>query len=161
MKSLLLLLCIAFIAFCLGAICAGVKCCEKIDDNKKELEKYLNLFHLMCRWVKNTQNKRNLKEWFEETGYFHIAVYGMGEIGECLVKELEGSKILVEYAIDQSLEDKESVKVFRPSDNLPKVDCIVVTPITYFDEIEDMLQPKVNCPIISIEDVIYVNNPYV
>ena len=35
------------------------------------------------------------------------------------------------------------------------VDAIVVTLITYFDEIADMLEDEVKCPIVSIEDVVF------
>ena len=40
-------------------------------------------------------------------------------------------------------------------DNLEDVDAIVVTAITFFDEIEEQLQSKVSCPIISLEDILY------
>ena len=45
--------------------------------------------------------------------------------------------------------------VLTPDDDLPEVDLIVVTPVHYFDEIEEMLADKVDCPVISIEDVVY------
>ena len=38
---------------------------------------------------------------------------------------------------------------------LETVDAVVVTAITFFDEIEERLSEKVDCPIISLEDILY------
>jgi hypothetical protein len=35
------------------------------------------------------------------------------------------------------------------------VDAIVVTAITFFDEIEEKLSEKIDCPIISLDDILY------
>ena len=41
-------------------------------------------------------------------------------------------------------------------DELEEVDAIVVTPISAFGEIKQTLEKKVDCPIISLEDVLYL-----
>ena len=48
-----------------------------------------------------------------------------------------------------------SVEVMNLSDDLPEVDAIVVTAVFFFDEIAEELADKVNCPIISLEDMVY------
>ena len=40
-------------------------------------------------------------------------------------------------------------------DDLKPVDAIVVTAITFFDEIKEKLSEKIDCPIISLEDILY------
>ena len=40
-------------------------------------------------------------------------------------------------------------------DELPTVDAVVVTAVFYFDQIASELQEKVECPIVSVEDVLY------
>ena len=40
-------------------------------------------------------------------------------------------------------------------DDLEEVDAVVVTAITFFDEIEEKLSQKIDCPIISLEDILY------
>ena len=40
-------------------------------------------------------------------------------------------------------------------EDMEPVDAIVVTAITYYEEIKKMLLTKVECPIISIEDILY------
>lgn len=42
-----------------------------------------------------------------------------------------------------------------PEDEIKEVDAIVVTAITFFDEIKELLMKKVSCPIISLENVLY------
>lgn len=42
-----------------------------------------------------------------------------------------------------------------PDCYLDTVDAIVVTSITFFEEIEEMLKEKVDCPIISLDDILY------
>lgn len=41
-----------------------------------------------------------------------------------------------------------------PGENMPEVDAIVVTPIYYYYEIQEMLSSKVDCKIISLEDIL-------
>ena len=79
----------------------------------------------------------------------------MGDIGKLLLEELSGSTINVKYGIDRKATGEGEVVVVNPDDKLEKVDAIVVTAIAYFDEIEEMLSEKVNCPIISLEDIVY------
>ena len=38
---------------------------------------------------------------------------------------------------------------------LAPVDVIVVTAISYFDEIEEKLSERVDCPVVSLEDIVY------
>lgn len=45
--------------------------------------------------------------------------------------------------------------MLKPDDTLPDVDAIIVTAFFFFDEIEQELEDKIDCPIISIEDVVY------
>jgi len=46
------------------------------------------------------------------------------------------------------------IKGYLPTDELPDVDVIVVTADYYFEEIKDKLSKKVDCPIISIGEIL-------
>lgn len=78
----------------------------------------------------------------------------MSYAGERLVEELGASDITVDYVIDQNVSSNDC-KTYKMNEELPCVDAIIVTAITYFDEIESALSEKVDCPIISLEDIIY------
>ena len=80
----------------------------------------------------------------------------MSYAGETLVEELKHSDIQVAYGIDKKADTMYAdVEVVSMDDPLEEVDAIVVTAITFFDEIEDQLCQKADCPIISLEDILY------
>ena len=45
------------------------------------------------------------------------------------------------------------VEVVTLDDDLKEVDAVVVTAITFFEEIAEKLEKKLECPIISLEDI--------
>lgn len=129
------------------------KSCKAARDMS---EKHLALFLMMDRWVEVKQEKKNLESYFIKNNYEKIAIYGMNYAGERLLQELKESSITVEYGIDQKADEiYTEVDVLSPKDKLPNVDAIVVTPIFFFDEIEEQLSKAVSCPIISLEDILY------
>lgn len=110
----------------------------------------------MNQWVKVKQEGKNLADYFVSNGYHRIAVYGMSYAGETLLDELKDTSITVEYGIDKNADSiYADVDIFSMDDDLDEVDAIVVTAITFFDEIKEKLSDKVECPIISLEDVLY------
>lgn len=139
-----------------GAAGTGKVIGKQINVNKQMSDKHLALFLMMNQWVKAKQEGKNLASYFEEEGYKEIAIYGMSYAGETLVEELKESNIKIKYGIDQKADSVYAeFDVVSPDDVLEKVDAIVVTSITFFDEIEEKLSEKVDCPIISLEDILY------
>lgn len=142
-----------------AAVGAGTigKMASKTTDKAQALsEKHLALFLMMNQWVKVKQEGKNLASYFEEKGYKKIAVYGMSYAGETLLDELKDSAVEVAYGIDRNAECiYADVDIISADDELDDVDAIIVTAITFFDEIDEKLSQKVNCPIISLEDVLY------
>lgn len=126
---------------------------EKIQSMS---DKHLSLFLMMNQWVKVKQEGKNLSAYFVKKGYKKIAIYGMSYAGECLVNELENSEITIKYGIDKNADSiYTDIEVVNPEDNLEEVDAVVVTPIFFMSEIEEMLSKKLSCPIISLEDILY------
>lgn len=139
-----------------GAAGTGRVMGKRAAENQEMSDKHLALFLMMNQWVKVKQEGKKLASYFEKKGFHEIAIYGMSYAGETLVNELEGSSITIKYGIDQKASSiYEEFDVVSPDDRLEEVDAIVVTPIKFFDEIEERLSGKVNCPIISLEDILY------
>lgn len=139
-----------------SAAVVGKKLNDRVKANQELADKHLKLFLMMNEWVKVKQEGKNLSSFFEREGYKDIAVYGMSYAGETLVDELEGSDIKVKYGIDRNADKIDAnINIVSPDEELEDVDVIVVTSITFFNEIEERLVKKVNCPIISLEDVLY------
>lgn len=139
-----------------GAIGAGKVIGTKVNEKQQLADKHLALFLMMNQWVKVKQDGKNLASYFEENGHKKIAVYGMSYAGETLVDELRGSNIQVAYGIDRKADNiYADIDIVTMDDVLEKVDAVVVTAITFFDEIEVKLSEKIDCPIISLEDILY------
>lgn len=119
-------------------------------------DKHLALFLMMNQWVKVKQEGKKLSTYFEQNGYKKIAIYGMSYAGETLVDELKDTGIEIVYGIDKRADSLYAdIDIISIDDLRDDVDAIVVTAITFFDEIEEMLSEKVDCPIISLEDILY------
>lgn len=149
----------ALSAFAGAAVAAGVtkkKAEERRLKTKSYADKHLSLYLMMNQWVKVKQEGKNLSAYFEKEGYKKIAIYGMSYAGETLVNELKGSGIEVAYGIDRNADSLYAdVDVVTMEDELGTVDAIIVTAITFFDEIEEKLSEKIDCPVLSLEDVLY------
>ena len=141
----------------LGAGAAGKLMEESTKKTKSMSDKHLALFLMMNQWVKVKQQGKNLSTYFEKNRYKEIAIYGMSYAGETLVDELKDTDVTVVYAIDQKADAiyYADVEVLSIEDKLENVDVVVVTAITFFDEIEEKISKKMDCPIVSLEDILY------
>jgi lactate dehydrogenase-like 2-hydroxyacid dehydrogenase len=142
-----------------GGVILGIYIERKVKNQNQfsnEADKYLYLFLMMKQWVKIKQERKSLAQYLYGKGYKEIAIYGMGHVGEVLAEELLNSDVMVKYGIDRDTSKiNMDFNVVTPDDKLDEVDAIVVTSITYFSEVEEMLSKKVNCPVISLEDILY------
>lgn len=140
----------------IGAGAVGKAMIEEKGKVKSMSDKHLALFLMMNQWVKIKQEGKHLVSYFEKNGYKRIAIYGMSYAGETLVEELKGTDIQIAYGIDRNADFiYGDVDIVSMEEDLGKVDVIVVTAITFFDEIEEELLKKVSCPVISLEDILY------
>ena len=140
----------------LGAGAAGKASLSKTKKAQSMSDKHLALFLMMNQWVKVKQEGKNLASYFEQKDYKRIAIYGMSYAGETLIDELKGTDITIAYGIDKNADSiYVDVDVVSMEDVLDEVDAVVVTAITFFDEIEEKLSEKLACPILSLEDILY------
>ena len=112
--------------------------------------------NLLNAWLTLKFNGNNLEKYFIENNVKNIAIYGMGFLGNHLLKELKDSIIEVSYIIDKN-KDKlnlENTKGFILGEELPQTEAIVVTPVQFFDSIYMELRCYTNIPIISLKQVI-------
>lgn len=140
----------------LGAVIADGRMRKEVKKKEDMSRKHLVLFLMMNQWVKVKQEGKHLASYFVKNGYQNIAIYGMSYAGEALLNELKGTEIQVAYGIDQNAGSVYSdIDIVSNESNLREVDAIVVTAITFFEQIEEMLADKVQCPVISLEDILY------
>ena len=111
---------------------------------------------MMYQWLKIKHQGKCLSTYLESKGYRKIAIYGMSYAGEALARELVGSKVSVIYGIDINADRiSEDFTVVTPSQIFEEVDAIVVTSVTTYTEIKNIIKEKIKCPIISLEDIVY------
>lgn len=140
----------------------GIPCffITKIQQNcvnkwKKDAEKNRALFLLMNQWMYIKQNGKDLESYFKKNNYKRIAIYGMSYVGMRLVNELKHSDIDIVYGIDRNASNIcTDIKLITVDDAFEDVDAIVITALSDFDDICDVLLTKINCPFISITDIV-------
>ncbi len=128
----------------------------KFDGVKKN--KFRLYYDATNQWLMLKNAGRGLEDYFTNNGYRTIAIYGMGELGNRLYEELKGSdKVEVKYAVDKNSGYlyEGDLNVVLPENELEMVDVVVVTAIFDFDAIRETLDEKIQCPIVSLEDVVY------
>lgn len=155
MKKTLISIC--GISLLWGYMCVNIitKMQQKIVREKKHTELNYVLYRTMNLWLMLMQSGKSIEDFFLEHHYFNIAIYGMGNMGERLYDALDGTNIHVRYGIDKKKENIYTVLPLRtPDEELEKVDVIVVTAVYYFNEIKQELCNKVDCPVISVEEII-------
>ena len=128
------------------------------NDSVLPVEKFRRYYELCNQWIKNINDGYHIKQYFIDNKYTKIAVYGMGELGNRLVEALENTPVIVCYGITKNIWDafaEIDIKELGEEEFFGGVDCIVVTPVHFYEEIAEELKLKSNCNIISLEDVIY------
>lgn len=145
---------ILYLAFFLtGIFCTAKKASSIIIKKQQNVEKFQKMFSVLDIWVKKKQQGKKLSKFLKRNSYHSIAVYGWGNIGRLLESELKGYAE-IQYGIDRKDVSAE-FPVYKPEEDLPKVDVVIVTPVYEFEEIEEELKRKLDCPIYSIEDIVY------
>ncbi|GFI09521.1 hypothetical protein IMSAGC007_01984 [Lachnospiraceae bacterium] len=147
------------LGFLLGAATAGI-CLLSLQQHcinswMERAEKSRGLFRLMDQWVNVKQEKKNIDEYFRKYHYKRIAIYGMGYVGQRLLKELKNSEVEIAYGIDRNAENIDTeIKMVTIKEELADIDAVVITLIDEFDGVKEVLSEQLSCPIIAIEDII-------
>ena len=139
-------------SFVLGRKLAG----DAADVEKMYAQKHLAIIKVFNQWMIAKHEWKSIADYLKGNGKKTVAIYGMSFLGERLYDELKDSDIEVKYAIDRNAESIcTDLDVYTPEDDLPEVDVIIVTAVYFYDEIEEMLEDKVDCVIFSLEDIVY------
>ena len=108
-----------------------------------------------CVWLRLRQRGKKIRNWLIQNNIREIAIYGMGELGQCLLNELSGTDIKVSYIIDQNKERySEHYQCFAPMDTLPEVQLIVVTAVYDYSTIKEKICCGNATKVISLEEVL-------
>lgn len=151
---------ITIIAFLTGYILAKRKAekifCENIRKEEAKSTRYLIDMRIDLLMITKYVSGIEFDKVLKAHNYRRIAIYGAANVGKCLYHFLDSSGIEVVCFIDKrkSVETLYNIPVCD-SDNIDhSIDAIIVTPLTYFDEIYEDLKTKIDCPIIPVVDIL-------
>lgn len=106
-------------------------------------------YDLMNKWFTNVQNNKKIEQVLLALHIKNIAVYGIGNLGIHLLKELENSSINVVLCMDKN------TKFSQDMDGYSDIDAIIVTPVLEYKEIRLCLKKYFDVLIMSLEELIY------
>lgn len=139
-----------------GAGTFGYQKVKQHEQDFKVIKKNEAILKMFNQWLMVKQEGKSIASYLKENNFKKIAIYGMSYAGERLLDDLKGTGIEVAYAIDQNAERMfADVELVTMDDVLEQVDAVIVTAIYFFDEIEEKLNDLIDCPIVSLEDIVY------
>lgn len=110
---------------------------QKNIQTMREMQRYKKKYDLLYQWMNLRLNGVDIIEFFRDRKLESVALYGMGDLGRLIYKELEQYKI-IKYGIDrQHPAGITDLRIFTLEDAKEKVDAILITPVLITDEIED------------------------
>lgn len=125
------------------------------SNNKTQKNVYNRRKLLLENWEYLNKCNIDFSIYFKKYKYYNIAIYGMGEFGKRLYNQLNNGSINVSYGIDKNIKyDDYIIDIYKPIQQLPKVDAVVITVIGEYVEISELLRVKMECSIITLEEVI-------
>lgn len=107
-------------------------------------------------WMdKKRKNPLRLAESLAEYRTGRIAIYGAGELGIQLYKELRINGIEALCFIDRAqAEVGIRIPVYSLQDELPKIDTVIVAVVHSQETIKKSILEKINCRILFLEELI-------
>lgn len=120
-----------------------------------KLNKFTNYFRIFDKWMMLKEDGITFEEYFRKNNYKKVAIYGMGVMGGHLYEELKGCNVDIVYGIDKKMEIHYSnIPIKKEPESSMPVDVIIVTATFQYKEIKAELEKKVDCDIVSLEDVV-------
>lgn len=130
-----------------------------VDQNQNSKnDKYHRMFLMMAQWKRLNKQGICLEVYFKQKNIRSIAIYGMGHAGRALAEELVNSSVTVKYGIDRNIEGAfgiDDMAIVTLEERLEKIDAIVVTVISQYENIKKELEKKIECSFYSLEEIIY------
>lgn len=137
---------------------------KSLIELEKRLMPYKIYYDILTKWFNDEFEGRGIEVKLKEKKLNNIVIYGMGELGKLLYKNLEKSQtITIEYTLDRNI-DNEKIKKYRTLrkddiDYNKKIDAIIITPIYAAETIKkyiNNLYADKSIKLILIDEI--VNN---
>jgi len=127
----------------------------ELKRSKDLSDKHLRLFMMMNCWTNAKIRGVGVVDYLKENNAQKVAVYGLSYAGQTLINELEQNNIEIAYGVDQNPDFYcQNFDVLSPDEDLPNVDIMIITAISSFEDIKERLKSKIDCRIVSLEEIV-------
>ncbi len=113
---------------------------EEYNGCQATIHKLNTIIELQRQWFKANRQGKSICPWLRTHGIKRVAIYGLGILGNQLYSELENTEIEIPYIIDSRDLHLENIKQYFPNDRFPEVDAVIVTPVSQYMEIEEIIK---------------------
>ena len=152
--------CIVF-GFAAGVAFAYVSSGKADKRKDAEIRRCKEYFNTLNQWLYLRNENISLADWLLRRGCQTVAVYGLGELGRQLCRELYGTGVCVKYGLDRNAGEKEADyfcgvrQIAGLEQELGHVDAVIVTLPHAFQKLEGILAGKFGCPVLDLERVLF------
>lgn len=138
-------------SFGIGFFFGGKMLVGMINDSKRGMKRSSANMLVFHDWIEFIYNGGHIDKYLNDNDYSKVMIYGGGYVGRRLKQALENANIEVTAVMDKMNANGQDGAMLGVDDKVPDVDCIIITPVSYYDEIYNMLQKRTKIPVISIE----------
>lgn len=125
------------------------------ESGRKKTVLYKMYWQMLDRWLTIKEQGKNLGEYLLQHNITTVGIYGMGMMGNHLMRELQDSSIQIVFAIDRKKITNFAISVLSMEDSFPEVDAVIVTVVSEYGEIRKALAEKGVTYILSIEEILF------
>lgn len=132
------------------------QCENKVVQLQNVIMRKESFYQLLSSWMQLKLAGRSIADILKARKMNRIAIYGMGKHGKMLYQDLQGYDIKIEYFIDKNrdLAANHTIPVYEPTESLPEVDVIVITPYLEKKVIEEQLHKVCNYHLITLDELV-------
>ncbi|SMP52672.1 hypothetical protein [Anoxynatronum buryatiense] len=130
-----------------------------VEYENEQYGRVKQYYLFLVKWLTLITGGGKIEDCLLERGYNTIAIYGYGEIGKLLIRDLsQTSKIKIDFIVDNGAthNNDNSVPIYHVDQLTPELSTalIIVTPIFAYDQIEKDLNEKGCEKIMCIDELI-------
>ena len=128
-----------------------------IKDKDVENEKVRQNFNILGEWLSMYERGEHIAKKLLELNIETVGIYGMGILGSHLYRQLDNTKVKVNYIIDKNdLKGIYTAKLIKPCDHMENIDAVIVTPVYQFNNIKRNILKYNDIEVISLREVLAV-----
>ena len=101
-----------------------------LQYERKYIDSNIEKIILLIKWLELYQSKKSISCWLEKNGFLKVNVYGAGDLGSSLIKELISENIFIANVIDKNSPKKVNKFITCHADKVNEQDRELLTILT-------------------------------